>query len=469
MKLISKYIICIFLLLQLFLLQQPVRSADNSELFRIKILNRPGGRIEVSSDKGMNYSRVGMVTDAAITTAEGFLAAKYAANGTIAATAVHGLRIKTSGATSGSRYENRIISILPIEFHTEPERFGGHVAGNSGIMTNIPAGTSIFRNLAPFAGNQVYLQKSGILSKLPFDYSPEINDSLVIIVSLPDVMPNEIIFENRKDGTVEARYGDRKEVIATVKQPVTGIGRFDATGYTGVGAINTNHGGVITVSTAPLNGGEFGPSKLETRGGFQIVPSKHASTLNISPQLMIVAPVDADKQLEGSSPLFCGCIGLAFDSSDERTCFYADMKTDTSDWLPLPSLVGKYDDALIGPGKRMAYLRLRLPVYTKKWVVSQIQKSTTDYLNISRMNAAKKNQIINDNIISLSMDKIFKNNAEYVNLYLDGEFRGVSNQPPYGFIFRASDFSPGEHYMEMNAVDFNGKVISSQNKIFYIN
>lgn len=471
MKLLLKYTTVFFSLILLYLIQQPSKSSENAELFRIRILNRTGGRIEVSNDRGINYYRVGMVTDAAITTAEGFLAAKYAENSTIAATAVHGLRIKTSGTTSGTRYENRTISILPIEFHNAPERFGGHVAGDSGIMTNIPAGTAIFRNLAPFTGNQVYLQKSGLLVKLPYDYYPQINDCLIIIVSLPDKLPDEIIFENRKGGIVEARYGNQKETIAIVKQPVTGIGRFDATGYTGIGAINTNHAGVITISTAPLNGGECGSSKQETRGGFQIVPSKHALTLSTSPQLMVVAPVDKARDLEGTSPLFCGCIGLASDSVDTQSCYYADMKTETSDWIPFPALVGKCDDALLGntgSNKTMTYLRLRFPSYRKDWITSQIQKSVIEYQNISRISAIKRNEIIKNDFISLSIDKIFKNKAEYVNLYLDGEFRGVSNQPPYNFELKASEFSSGEHYIEMNAVDLNGKVIFSQKSTFYI-
>lgn len=472
MKAIPRYITGFLFLLLILVIQQPSSSSENIELFRIWILNRAGGPIEVSADKGVNYSRVGMVTDAAISTAEGFLAAKYTANGTIAVTAVHGLRIKTGGATSGTRYENRIISILPREFHTEPAKFGGHVAGSSGIMTNIPAGTSIFRNLAPFTGNQVYLEKTNSLIELPYDYSPQINDRLVIIVSLPDRIPDEIVFENRKDGLVKARYGTQEETIAVVKQPVTGIGRFDATGYTGVGAVNTNHAGVITISTAPLNGGEFGQSKQETRGGFQIVPSKHALTLSTSPQLMIVAPVAECKGLEGIPPLFCGCIGLAFDSTDDKARFYADMRTETSDWIPLPPLVGKDDYAFsqsMGSGKSMAYLRLRFPAYKREWILSQIRKSVIEYQDASRIVAMKKDLIIRGDSVSLSMDRMSQYNAEYVNLYLDGEFRGVSNQPPYSFIFRASDFPLGEHYMEMNAIDLNGRVIVTQHSVFYIN
>ncbi|MHB1456978.1 MAG: hypothetical protein ACYC0V_08700 [Armatimonadota bacterium] len=442
-------------------------------MFRIRILNRAGGHIEVSADKGINYHRVGMVTKAAITTAQGFLAAKYTDNGTIAATAVHGLRIKTGGTTSGTRYENRIISILPSEFHVEPAKFGGHAARSSGIMTNISAGTSIFRNLAPFTGNQVCLEKSGLLTKLPHDYTPQVNDRFVIIVTLPDKLPNEIVFENRKDGIVEAHYGNRKEIIAVVKQPVTGVGRFDATGYTGIGAINTNHPGVITISTAPLNGGEFGSSKQETRGGFQIVPFKHALTLGISAQLMVVAPVEKGKELEGTPPLFNSCIGLASDSINAQTSYYADMKTETSDWEPFPALVGKKDNALsknsVGAVKHMAYLRIHFPSYKHEWILSQIQKSTTDYMNNSRIAANKQKSIIQSNLVSLSMDGTYRNNTEYVNLYLDGVFRGVSNQAPYGFIFNASDFSPGEHYMEMNAIDANGRVILSKNSTFYIN
>lgn len=460
----------LFLFLLLILLQTSI-SAEDIELFRIRILNRAGGPVEVSSDKGVSFTRVGMVTDAAITTVEGFLAAKYAASGTIAAIAVHGLRIKTGGMMSDARNENRIISILPVEFHAEPAKFGGHIAGNSGIMTNIPAGTSIFRNLSPLTGNQVYLQKSGSLINLPYNYHPQINDRILIIVAHLNRIPNEIIFENRKDGIVEARYDNRKEIIAIVRHPVTGIGRFDATGYTGVGAINTNHPGVITISTSPLNGGEFGPSKQETRGGFQIVPATHALSLDISPQYMVIAPLDRQTELEGTAPLFNGCIGLASDIANEKSRYYADMRSEKSDWSSLPAIVGKNDYALSqGKGniRHMAYLRLSFPSHQEGWVKMQIQESAKEYLNNSRVIAIKDRYIIDSDLISLSMNKISKNRVEYVNLYMDGEFRGVSNQPPYSFVFKTSDFPKGEHHMEMNAIDYSGKIIASETSMIYI-
>ena len=38
------------------------------------------------------------------------------------------------------------------------------------------------------------------------------------------------------------------EQIASVDRPVQGTGRYDGTTFTGVGAVNTSHGGVLTVS-----------------------------------------------------------------------------------------------------------------------------------------------------------------------------------------------------------------------------
>ena len=67
-----------------------------------------------------------------------------------------------------------LINILPREFAQTPNLFGGHVSGLSGIYTNIPVGTSIFRELSPLVGNPVFLENGsdGDLQPLPLNYIP---------------------------------------------------------------------------------------------------------------------------------------------------------------------------------------------------------------------------------------------------------------------------------------------------------
>ena len=102
-------------------------------------------------------------------------------------------------------------------------------------------------------GNPVFVERGHQLVALPEDYIPIDGETFVIVVKRPRRMPSEIDFENRAGGEVIAKFPDgTSEAIAHVDRPVTGVGRYDATTFTGVGAINTNHGGVITISTAPV-------------------------------------------------------------------------------------------------------------------------------------------------------------------------------------------------------------------------
>src|SRR5690606_9535393 len=110
-------------------------------------------------------------------------------------------------------------------------------------------------------------------------YKPEAGDVLLISVAFPPNAPRSLVFENRKGGAVTAAHGDGSEArIGTVTQPVRGVGRFDGTSYTGVGSLNTNHPGVITVSTAPaVRTDKEEGAPPERRGGFMISPSTHVA------------------------------------------------------------------------------------------------------------------------------------------------------------------------------------------------
>ena len=107
------------------------------------------------------------------------------------------------------------------EFAQTPKLFGGLVAGTSGIYTDIPTGTRIFRELSPYVGNAVYLELSNGLAPLPTDYSPRPNDTLDIIVQRPANPLREVVFENKTGGKVTATYVDgTTQAVTTVLKPV---------------------------------------------------------------------------------------------------------------------------------------------------------------------------------------------------------------------------------------------------------
>lgn len=359
------------------------QDEPSRELYRIRVLNQKNGAIEVASAGSDEFHRVGSVTAPARTSARGFLASIYAEPGTIAATAVHGIRIKVAGVKNCHLQDTRLISIVPAEFSVIPKGFGGHVSGTSGICTDIPAGEAIFRNLSPFVGNRVFVVRGGRTEPLPHGYVPRVGDRLTIVVMVPRKYPIEIVFENKTRGRVLAVYGDTNTEIATVVRPVKGVGRYDATGYTGIGRVNTNHTGVITISTAPIAPGKKDGSSIETRGGFMIQPSRHALESKETAQVMVVAPASSGAWLEGSPPLFSGYIGLAHDPGSESGSFAVDVRVAGGEWRALPPLVGRQDNALaeFRGGGVVTHVRIRFPELSAEWIASQIASAATAYAN----------------------------------------------------------------------------------------
>ena len=138
----------------------------------------------------------------------GFSAASFTSRAEVAATAIHGLRIKTGQAALGieNAQAPMMFSITPLEFAKTPEGFGGHEARHSGIYTDIYAGHSIFRNKSPYVGSPVFVERGHDLLPLPEDYTPIEGETFVIIVDRPVDQPSEVDFENRAGGTVFAEY-----------------------------------------------------------------------------------------------------------------------------------------------------------------------------------------------------------------------------------------------------------------------
>ncbi len=315
--------------------------AGARELFTLRIENKEGGRIQVRLRDARDWSTVGNVTQPATRTVAAFPAAAFVPPSTVAATAVHGLRIRVPSSSPGPVS----ISIQPAEFRTLPDRYGGHIPGRSAIFTGIPAGRAIFRDFAPLAGDAVLLEAGGKPTRLPVDWQPAPGDVILIECSQAEPLPRSIEFENRRGGAITATGPDGTAwQIGTVRQPVTGVGRFDGTSYTGTGAINTNHGGVITVSTAPASRPADEGVPPESRGGFEIQPYQHAKTQPDMAQAMIVAPMDSTGTFEGAPPLFSGVLPLGDGSS------VVDIRAGARDWTPLPSITGKVNDAFTAAG-----------------------------------------------------------------------------------------------------------------------
>lgn len=430
------------------------------ETHRIRVVNAADGPVQVSSDGGKIWQLVGRVTAPAVESLTGYLASGYAPPDTVAATAVHGLRIRVGDLKSAYP---KMVNILPREFAQTLKTFGGFVAGNSGIYTNIPTGTGIFRELCPYVGNRVYLE-GDTLTPLPVNYVPHIGDSLVIVVKRPANPLTQVVFENKTGGAVTATYADgATKVITHVIKPVLGTGRFDGTSYTGVGAINTNHCGVITVSTAPVSSSKLLEGQgAERRGGFQIEPAYHNSqSLEAGAPMILVVGIPGDKYAmsqEGRPPLFSGYFNLAWDPQDPKHSWRAEIQrgSDVS-WTPMPAFVGSHPDALKG----VTAIRLVCDdPGDDAWRTQRIAQAARDYREEARQMAEQgKTPIERGRLTIKASDNSPR--TQVVAFLVDGDLKTITNQRPFNFVWNTEDSPDGEYVIEARAEDAAGNLVST--------
>lgn len=268
------------------------------ETFRIRIVNREGGAIEVSRDGGEAWASVGRVTiPATAVNPAGYTASAWAANSSVAASAVNALHLKVANHPETGR--GIILSVVPAGQIVGAAREGQQTS----IATDIPAGTAIFGGgLAPYVNSPTYLERDALTPLVP-DWTPAVGDTIVITVTEPKPALHSIELDNSFGGLVTLRYADGEEtIIGGVLRPVVGIGRFDGTRDAAPGRIRANHPGVLDVSTSPLG----------MVGGFQIVPSGHADSpettyIRTGTQWMVVGALNmTNPSWEGIAPLFAG-------------------------------------------------------------------------------------------------------------------------------------------------------------------
>lgn len=485
-----------FLFLLLGALAGTRAKAQTQELFRIRVTNAVGGAIEVSPDGGNSYVPVGKVVRPATALVPGFAASRWAAPGSVAATAVHGVRVRVRpprGKEPRGAGETMMLSLVPREFHTVPKGYGGHVAGASGIYTDISCGEAIFRNLAPFVGNPVRLELEDRLVPFADDYLPRAGDRLVILVLQPPSLPREIIFENWKGGKVSAIFEGRDpQPIAQVIRPVLGVGRYDGTTYTGVGRVNTNHPGVITISTAGVTGFLLREGEgSERRGGIQIEPSTHAKAVSFNaPQVLVVGPLEGQDSLEGQPPLFSGYLGLFWDRRAPEHSLTVEVKIDNGAWEPMPEVLGRQDDAFTAPRLNdyfrrrgverritsgVTHLRLLFPRLGPELVARALEPhqpgagsspipgvaasgngaAPTRVRGVVTLNAELKN-LVDPKQVAVMM------------IYVDGKVSAILNVTPFRHNLDTSRLTNGRHEVEMRALDPQGDILAQKKTMILV-
>ncbi len=464
-------VLALFFGLLLFLLTASARAEETppsfpafaqAETHRIRIVNSVDGAIQVSDDAGKAWHLIGRVTAPATQSLMGYSAAGYAKPATVAATAVHGLRIRVGD--SGTP-DPLLINILPREFAQTPKLFGGHVSGLSGIYTTIPVGTSIFRGLSPLVGNPVYLEHGmgSDLQPLPVGYVPKDGDVLEIVVLAPINPLKEVEFDNHAGGDVRITYADgTTQILTHVVKPVVGIGRYDGCSYTGVGGLNTNHDGVITVSTAPVSTSPLfegiGP---ERRGGFQIQPAFHNAQGDGAgaPSVLVIGSQKRPPlpEMEGRPPLFYGHFDLAWSAAEPQHSWRAEVQRSHGAWGVMPTLIGSRPLALAD----VTALRLiRNAPSDAAWRTGQIKIAESDYRAQARAVARAGKSLVERGTISFSVAAPNPRTA-FIAFYRDGEFTGITNSLPYTFRWDTKTVPDGEYVIEAEAQDVNNRLLST--------
>jgi len=417
------------------------------ELFRISIQNKVNGEIKVSINEGRSWVVLGNVLRAGKGVEEnGFTACKFGKLGTVVAVSSYAIHIKIGEPHS-------IFSILAKEMERIPKGFGGQIPGQAGILTDIKAGTSIFKDLSPTLGSKVFLKMDDKLYELPPSYTLEEGEELVIIVEERD-MPREIIFENKEGGNVYLFKEGKREVIAQVRKALMGIGRFDGTEFTGIGKLNTVHPGAITVSTVQGGANKF---DFTLSGGFQIVPfyEELPSYIPTSPSYIIVS------SSPGSHPLFDGTIGI-WDWRGQG--FKVEVSWDGMKWEEIPNLKGKIDDISSYLSKQskgkyknvMKYIKISFPQGDLKSKIKEVMREII----------TKRDKIVRGKLdIEI---RIRGEGASIVELRIDGRLRGIKNFAPFVFSIDTTGLVDGEHIIEVVAKDINGDVLASQKEMLYV-
>jgi hypothetical protein len=474
----------------LTLQDDPQKKQDYNEIHRIRIVNRTDGAIQVSSDRGKTWYLIGRVLYPAQGVIEGYIAAEYAAQGSVAAIAVHGIHMRVS-EKDPTLHAPLVISLQPREYAGQRKTqkkisgFGGVIPGLAGIVTDIPAGTSLFRELSPLVGDTVFVEDMvNNPIPLPSDFRPRGNGETFIIPVYRAVRQLTMIqITNKRGGKVIGTFSDGKaEELTTVQEPVRGIGRFDGTAYTGVGRINTAHTGVITVCTAPLDTSRAEGEGEEQRGGFQISPVWHnARTEEFGAPMMMTLgkPGPRTKDLEGKAPLFRDMICLATYGP------VVDMQIDNGDWEPMLTLCGKRDDAFTPRGLNAYFraqgmdrkivqgvtgFRFRFPLLTPETSNVALERAADSYLKKRWVLARTNGFLIVNGAFTISANPKNLPGISFVRLRVDGVLKGLSNASPFNVTWDTKRVPDGDYVVETEAVDENGEILGiTSRRVFVAN
>ena len=406
-------------------------------------------------DEGEAWAPLGKVTRAASATATGSAVLAVARPGAVAGVGAEELllRLPSDGGESRSL---RIVA-------------QGEAANIAAIATNIPARGSLFRCLAPPLGSRVLLERGGKEGALPANYVPRDGDRLLIVApqsSHPE--PPSVIVENWAGGEVIlAATGGVPRVLARVKQPLRGVGRYMGTERAGNGCVVNWGPTAVTVSTAgTLRRLDEDGQPTEERGGFVIQPAEPRLQGATHPpsQLLLEAVPEGDTKPAVSRFFSLPAVVSNGDPID-RTATHVEVRLDEGEWEPFPDLRGAVNEEnmlralqnAVGPNRKLekgiTHLRITFGAATEAGLRRRVQLATTPAAKGVQRDVAQ----IRANVMG--------EGVELVAFYLNGKQVKLTNIPSgssmYVWEWDTRSVPNGEHLIEIRGLDANGAAVTT--------
>lgn len=429
--------------------QQVSITAAPAESYRIRFINQAGGAIEASTDGGKTWLQLGKVTRPATTTTLYGNPLSICPQGKVAGVNADSLLIRVPAA-KGLLRAIRILS-------------NSEAPSAAAICTDQRTQSDLFRSLAPPVGSEVQLEQGGLTTPLPVNYSPKPGDRLVILIPPPATAEApSIVIENKVGGEVVlSTPGGVPRVLAKVKHPLLGIGRYAGTEKGGSGCVLSWMPSTVLVSTASGKHSAEDP-KREERGGFVIQPAEPSLQSNTHPasQILIEALGEGNAK-PPVSPFFAQPAPLSSGDPYDATPTRVEVRIDGGAWEPMPDLRGVVDEdqlirALVeATGRKrtihtgITHLRILFGTPAEDVLARRIRLAATPLAGDPQRGTVT----ITANVMGAGV--------EFVKFFLNGKLMQITNRAPFAWKWDTTTVPNGEHLIEIQGLDGKLVVIST--------
>jgi hypothetical protein len=427
-----------------------VESPDaTTELYRVRIENRPGAAVEISSDGGRLWDLMGKVTRVATSVSPSSNVITAVRPGGVSGVTPEHLTLRVPA-------NKDLFKLLRVQAAGQPE-------SPAAIATDIPVSGALFRCLAPPVGSGVTLEREGKTEPLPVNYVPLPGDRLTIIVRRGETFPAEVVLQNKPDGEVSVVTKSGSRVVGRVKQPLRGIGRYAGTERAGSGALVSWSPTVVVVSSAAtLRRFDDKDQQLEDRGGFIIQPAEPnlQGSTNPASQILIEGIAGAESK-PAISPFFGLPIPVSSGDPLDPVSTIIQVRIDGGDWESLPDLRGpvtpeKMIAALqeaVGPQRTIkegiTHLRILFDNPTPASLSRRIKLAIAAGTDQPQRGAVK----ITANVMGEGI--------AIVSFFLDGQLTMATNRQPYTWEWNTLKTPNGPHLVEIRGTDARGAIVTS--------